>query len=184
MLAGRGAVAPVQGRAGHDHMDDGGVEVVVQGPFPADPQGPRGHGLGPLPVAVLDRHQRPLGQGGGGGGQGTRVGADLHGMGQDRVGPLGPPASMNESPSISRAVARQLLAGASPARAILASAPIRSTPSRQSSARFKASQLSTVLPSGTVPVAVPRSAAAAQRSAPAGLPSNAWSQVPYTATAG
>ena len=88
VLAGPGAVAPVQGRAGHHHMDEGGVEVVVQGPFPADPQGPRGQGLGPLPVAVLDRHQRPLGQGGGGGGQGTGVGGDLHRTGQHRVGPL------------------------------------------------------------------------------------------------
>jgi hypothetical protein len=165
-------------------MDEGRVEVVVKGPFPTDPQGPLGQGLGPVPVAVLDRHQRPLGQGGGGGGQGSGVVASSTARASTGSARSTSPSSRSAIPSRSRAVPRQVLAGASPSSAILASAPIRSTPSRQSSARVMASQLSTVLPSGTVPVAVSRSAAAAQRSAPAGLPSNAWIQVPRTATAG
>jgi adenosine deaminase len=62
-------------------------------------------------------------------------------------------------------VARQVLAGASPSRAVWASARIRSTPPRHSRARASATQLSTVLPSGSFPSARARSAAAAHRSA-------------------
>ena len=62
-------------------------------------------------------------------------------------------------------MARQVLAGASPSRAVWASARIRSTPPRHSRARASATQLSTVLPSGSFPSARARSAAAAHRSA-------------------
>ena len=94
------------------------------------------------------------------------------------------PASRWAAPRACSIAGRYGLVGLSPWSADSASRLIASIPLRHISVWRYASVPSMVLPSGSVPVNVVRSAAVAQRSASPAFPMSAWIKAPCTAIAG
>jgi hypothetical protein len=89
VLLGPWDVAAVQGDAGRDSVDQRGHDVVVQLSGLQHGQGLPGQELGLAPVVAVDGQDTALGQRGRGGGPGPGVGAELDGLGQDRIGAVG-----------------------------------------------------------------------------------------------